>query len=388
VCCSFAFGSTDEGAVNPHLPHNHVHNAVVYTGTHDNDTTAGWFKSIRPRERRYMRQYVCSTSNDPSKVTWDLVRVAQASVADTVIVPLQDLLGLGTEARMNLPGKPGGNWQWRFEAPDLTSDLAERTARLTRLYGRASEVKTAGSVVARAVRGAVERRAPERAPVLSYGQWQRIAASERSYTRFSAAILQYYENLDLLAPTEYRWPATHLRCCLNYTFPSSGVILRALGRILLVAIVSLLAVSLQFQSITHGSASQSSSPPKKPTPALQIVVSPNHINVGRDVILRVSVSAPGVKTVAARVSISGAGKPLQGSTTRGTVTFTVHAAVLGSATVQATARGFRPAALKVPIVPGSPASVVAIVRGISILVPHAKPQMGPWAATCLRTITR
>ena len=133
----FAFGSTDEGAVNPHLPHNHVPNMVVYTGTHDNDTTAGWYAATTPRERRYVRAYAHSTRTDPAAVAWDLVRVAQASVAQTAVIPMQDLLRLGSTARMNVPGRPGGNWQWRFQPGELTEDLAARVLRLTSLYGRA-----------------------------------------------------------------------------------------------------------------------------------------------------------------------------------------------------------------------------------------------------------
>jgi 4-alpha-glucanotransferase len=132
----FAFGSTDEEPVNPHLPHNHVQNAVVYTGTHDNDTTAGWYAAATPRERRYVRAYARSTRTDPAAVVWDLVRLAQASVAQTAVVPLQDLLGLGSVARMNMPGQPSGNWRWRMGSEVLTEDLAARVARLTRLYGR------------------------------------------------------------------------------------------------------------------------------------------------------------------------------------------------------------------------------------------------------------
>jgi 4-alpha-glucanotransferase len=137
----FAFASTDEGAVNPHLPHNHVPNTVAYTGTHDNDTTAGWYAATTPRERRYVRRYARSTRTDPAAVAWDLVRVAQASVAQTAVIPMQDLLRLGSKARMNVPGRPGGNWRWRFQPADLTEDLATEVLQLTSLYGRAPNVE-------------------------------------------------------------------------------------------------------------------------------------------------------------------------------------------------------------------------------------------------------
>ncbi len=132
----FAFDAFEEGAGNPHLPHNHVRNSIVYTGTHDNDTTAGWYAGLPPRRRRYVRAYARSTRTGPDAVAWDLVRMAQASVAQIAVAPLQDLLGLGNMARMNLPGTPAGNWQWRFAAEALTEDLATRLAHLTRLFGR------------------------------------------------------------------------------------------------------------------------------------------------------------------------------------------------------------------------------------------------------------
>jgi len=132
----FAFDAFEASAGNPHLPHNHVRNCVVYTGTHDNDTTAGWYGSSPPKTRRFTRAYAHSTRRDPVAVTWDLIRLAHASVAHTAVIPLQDLLGLGNAARMNLPGRPGGNWQWRFSADAAGDELAERLARLTGVYGR------------------------------------------------------------------------------------------------------------------------------------------------------------------------------------------------------------------------------------------------------------
>ncbi len=132
----FAF---DGGAENGDLPHNHERNYVVYSGTHDNDTSAGWYAAALPRERERLRAYAnsCAGPDDAAAAAWDLVRLAYASVADSAIVPLQDMLGLGSEARMNLPGRPGGNWQWRYTAGTLTKDLSARVAALARLYGRA-----------------------------------------------------------------------------------------------------------------------------------------------------------------------------------------------------------------------------------------------------------
>jgi 4-alpha-glucanotransferase len=126
------------------LPHNYVRNCVVYTGTHDNDTTVGWFNSKAgtgstrnaeeiERERAYCLEYLDSDGRD---IQWDMIRAAWASVANTAVVPLQDVLGLGSSARMNLPASERGNWQWRFRAGALTKKISERLRVLTELYGR------------------------------------------------------------------------------------------------------------------------------------------------------------------------------------------------------------------------------------------------------------
>ena len=127
----FAFG---DDASNAFLPHRFERNCVVYTGTHDNDTTRGWYEvSATARERDFARRYLRSDGHD---FAWDLIRLAFASVADLAIVPLQDALDLGTEARMNLPGRLSGNWRWRFRAEHLTPALGERLRELATLYGR------------------------------------------------------------------------------------------------------------------------------------------------------------------------------------------------------------------------------------------------------------
>lgn len=126
----FAF---DDGPSNPFLPHNYQQNTVVYTGTHDNDTAVGWFASCSEAERDYARRYVGSTGDD---IAWDLIRVALASVADLAIVPVQDVLALGGEARMNFPGTPEGNWRWRLLPGQLTPGHGERLRGLTETYGR------------------------------------------------------------------------------------------------------------------------------------------------------------------------------------------------------------------------------------------------------------
>ncbi|MBI1916915.1 MAG: 4-alpha-glucanotransferase [Planctomycetes bacterium] len=126
----FAFGGATE---NRFLPHNYVHNAVVYTGTHDNDTTRGWFKSINDNERAHLCRY---TGRDGGDVAWDLIRLAWASVANYAVAPLQDVLDLGPEARMNLPGQAGGNWGWRFRWDQLTDEVVGQLREVTVLFGR------------------------------------------------------------------------------------------------------------------------------------------------------------------------------------------------------------------------------------------------------------
>lgn len=126
----FAFGGATE---NRFLPHNYIRNAVVYTGTHDNDTTCGWFRSIQESERDLLRRYL---GRDGSDVAWDLIRAAWMSVADFALTTLQDVLNLDSTARMNLPGHQGGNWSWRYRAEMLTDAVLNRLAELTVLYGR------------------------------------------------------------------------------------------------------------------------------------------------------------------------------------------------------------------------------------------------------------
>ena len=126
----FAFAAD---AADPYLPHNYPANAVVYTGTHDNDTTVGWYAQAPERERDFLRRYL---ARDAANVAWDLWRAAQSSVAETAVAPLQDLLGLGSEARMNTPGAPSGNWGWRFSWEALPYWLAPQLREMAELYGR------------------------------------------------------------------------------------------------------------------------------------------------------------------------------------------------------------------------------------------------------------
>ena len=119
---------------NPYLPHNHTPNSVVYSGTHDNNTTLGWWANdVDEDTRRFMAEYLGEEIRDP---VLTLLRVGMRSVAHTFVAPLQDVLGLGAEARMNTPGQPAGNWTWRFTPEMLETRANNRLAHLTWLYQR------------------------------------------------------------------------------------------------------------------------------------------------------------------------------------------------------------------------------------------------------------
>jgi 4-alpha-glucanotransferase len=126
----FAFGGATEDRF---LPHNYEPHTVVYTGTHDNDTTRGWYESLPRKEADFLHRYAPAATGD---VAWGLIRLAWASVADYALAPLQDVLSLGTEARMNLPGRPAGNWRWRFTEAMLREETVGRLRDLTEVYGR------------------------------------------------------------------------------------------------------------------------------------------------------------------------------------------------------------------------------------------------------------
>ncbi len=139
----FGFGGDDD----IHRPHFYVQNSVAYTGTHDNDTTVGWFtaepgetttmslKAVEA-ERRFVLDYLNTT---PEEIHWGLIRGVQSSVSDLAIVPVQDILGLGSEARMNTPGTSSGNWRWRLKPGQLKSEPLQRLARMTELYDRSPD---------------------------------------------------------------------------------------------------------------------------------------------------------------------------------------------------------------------------------------------------------
>ena len=137
----FAFGG--DGQAKEFKPHNFPRERVVYTGTHDNDTTMGWWntgagdstRSLEEvtREKTYAKRYL---NTDGTEMHWVLIRTALASVANTVLIPMQDVLGLGNEARMNLPGRQSGNWGFRFSWEQLTPAIITRLRELVDLYDR------------------------------------------------------------------------------------------------------------------------------------------------------------------------------------------------------------------------------------------------------------
>jgi 4-alpha-glucanotransferase len=125
----FGFGSSE----NPHSPHNYVRNCIAYTGTHDNDTTVGWWKSLERDKRRDIERYAPGALRD---IAWTLIRLAWASVAGIAIAPIQDILRFGSSARINLPGTGTGNWQWRMPMRALGGHWTVKLAEMTERYGR------------------------------------------------------------------------------------------------------------------------------------------------------------------------------------------------------------------------------------------------------------
>ncbi|RME72156.1 MAG: 4-alpha-glucanotransferase [Chloroflexi bacterium] len=132
----FAFDSKEAGglnATNKFLPHNHTFRSVVYTGTHDNDTTRGWYRERTPEEKDLIRRYLARPDHD---IVWDFIRLVMSSVAVYAIIPFQDVLVLDSDARMNRPAILGGNWAWRYRAEALNAWSYSRLAEMVDLYGR------------------------------------------------------------------------------------------------------------------------------------------------------------------------------------------------------------------------------------------------------------
>ncbi len=129
----FAFDSRDE---SDYLPHNYEHNSVVYTGTHDNDTVLGWYRSICAADRRFAEKYMDLKGVPESEIPWKFIRAAFACVSDICIIPMQDFLGLGGEARINTPSTLGKNWEWRMRKSAFSKKIRKRIAEYVKLYAR------------------------------------------------------------------------------------------------------------------------------------------------------------------------------------------------------------------------------------------------------------
>lgn len=141
----FAFDSSEQ---NDYLPHNYGNHCLVYTGTHDNNTSAGWYDSAPECDRETARNYLGLNKNaDGKEAVHSMIRAALASVADVAVTPLQDILGLGSEARFNTPGTLGGNWIWRAPADSFDSALAADLREMTEIYGRITEKRDNSEVV-------------------------------------------------------------------------------------------------------------------------------------------------------------------------------------------------------------------------------------------------
>ena len=130
----FAF---DSGEDNDYLPDHYTENSVVYSGTHDNDTIMGWFATAKPQDIEFARSY-CKLTEEEG-YNWGIIRTAYASVSKYAIIQMQDILGLGSEARMNTPSTLGGNWVWRIKGEALTDELAAKLKALATTYNRLEE---------------------------------------------------------------------------------------------------------------------------------------------------------------------------------------------------------------------------------------------------------
>ena len=132
----FAFDPDDIGAANDYLPHNYDRNCVVYTGTHDNETAAGWLARLTAKEMKQIRDYICDHETPDEKLYLRIIAEAMKSSANICIIPAQDYLGLGNDARMNQPSTLSSNWSWRMKEGALTQELKETILTLTKRYGR------------------------------------------------------------------------------------------------------------------------------------------------------------------------------------------------------------------------------------------------------------
>ena len=129
----FAFDSREE---SDYLPHNYERNCVVYTGTHDNDTILGWYYVMSEEDREFSKEYMGNAKSTDEELPWDFIRMSMESVANLAVTPMQEFLGLGTEARINYPSTLGNNWKWRLLPGQFTLEMAKRIHRLTQITAR------------------------------------------------------------------------------------------------------------------------------------------------------------------------------------------------------------------------------------------------------------
>ncbi|WP_302326439.1 4-alpha-glucanotransferase [Enterocloster lavalensis] len=132
----FAFDSRDSGCASDYLPHNYPENCVAYTGTHDNETIAGWFESIKPEEQKLARDYLCDHYTPVEELHLPFISLVMRSQARMCIIPLQDYLGLGNDCRINTPSTVGENWRWRLVPGQMSEAVTEEIGMVTRRYGR------------------------------------------------------------------------------------------------------------------------------------------------------------------------------------------------------------------------------------------------------------
>lgn len=129
----FAFDSREE---SDYLPYNYTKNSVVYTGTHDNDTILGWYSTLNDNDKNLALKYLNNYNTNPDEINWDFIRLAISSVSKLCIIPMQDYLNLGSDARINIPSTLGGNWVWRMKKNSFTPHLANEIKTINKLYGR------------------------------------------------------------------------------------------------------------------------------------------------------------------------------------------------------------------------------------------------------------
>ena len=132
----FAFDSRDSGCANDYLPHNYPENSVAYTGTHDNETIAGWWKSIMAKERKLARDYLCDNYTPDKELHKCFISLVMRSSAKLCVIPMQDYMGLDNSCRMNQPSTVGKNWKWRIRKRELTVKLQKEIHGIALRYGR------------------------------------------------------------------------------------------------------------------------------------------------------------------------------------------------------------------------------------------------------------